>query len=266
MSQISGTSKAEHPCLTSQGYLHQRTTGVSPSPMPTHGPLNLPTHSSSLTHTPCSTLVWPTALASTLKAGHALNFLVAIVQNAGSSMITTASTYFTTIEQVPCAHPYSPCCCFTVLNRSACFFKIKSICLRHCVRWADLFHKDLQGIDKTDVKGKGSYPRLMAPTWDAASSALYVSFFMLRRAVGSRNYLPQKTILCCASKMMLNGGNNTGSIKPASRLPASAVPLLEIQSEINKLFVTTLESSTASSSQQLLMSSRLGITNMAWLW
>lgn len=189
LSQISGTSNAGSPCLTGQGYLHQTATGVSPSPIPIHGSLNLPMQSSSLTHTSCSTLVCPTALVSTLKAGHALSFLVAIVQHAGSSMITTAPTCFTTTEQVACAHPYSPCCYFIPINRSA-FFKKKSISLRHCVRWADLFLKDLQGIDRNHAKDQGSYPRLMALTWDAASSGLYVSLFMLRGDVGSRNHLP----------------------------------------------------------------------------
>lgn len=53
-----------------------------------------------------------------------------------------------------------------------------------------MFLRDLQGIDKTDAKEKGSYPRLMALTWDTVSSALHASLFMLRGNVGARDDFP----------------------------------------------------------------------------
>lgn len=76
---------------------------------------------------------------------------------------------------------------------------------------------------------------------------------------------PWKISLCCAPRITLNGGNASGYIKPASKFPASAVPLLETHSE-RKKFAITLESSTTPSSHQLLAtSSRLAITTMGMI-
>lgn len=196
------------------------------SPIPVQGPLNLPMRSSSLTHTSCSTLACPTTLASTLKVGHALSFLVATVQHAGNRMIITAPTCLTATEQVTCAHPYSPCCYFIPTNRSATFFRKKPICLRHCIRWADLFLKD-----KTDAKIRAAIPGWWH--WHGTQQPLLsISVFSCsEEMLDLETISPWKTSLCCAPRITLNGDNTSGYIKQASSLHASTVPLLETHSE-----------------------------------
>lgn len=76
---------------------------------------------------------------------------------------------------------------------------------------------------------------------------------------------PWKTSLCRASRITLNEGNISVHSRPASRLPVSAVPLLETHSERENFCNHLREFYHSLFSPLLANSSRLAITTMGMI-
>lgn len=108
----------------------------------------------------------------------------------------------------PLLHLYRASCLCSSIQPLLLFPTYHKICLLKnspLCQVDRLVQVDLQGIDKTDAKDKGSYPRLMA------DMGQWYPLFMLTGGVHS----PWKG-LCCASRITLDGGNTSTFIRPTS--------------------------------------------------